>query len=184
MSSTMPKRHVDLLNEVQSPFLGIILDPANLLSPETLPEQKKVIAQAAQLLGGSVVLAHAKDIDLSGRVTAAGRGAVDFPAFVAALRSIGYDGALIAHGFPQENAAEVSKLLARTSSEAQHDRRHVSYRRRMSAGVRRCRRRFAGPMAARSGCRPNSAAEVFPEPDQFPESGVSRWNAVVTAAQS
>ncbi len=101
-----------LLNEVQSPFLGIILDPANLLSPETLPEQKKVIAQAAQLLGGSVVLAHAKDIDLSGRVTAVGRGAVDFPAFVAALRSIGYDGALIAHGFPQENAAEVSKLLA------------------------------------------------------------------------
>jgi sugar phosphate isomerase/epimerase len=100
-----------LLDEVASPFLGIILDPANLLSAETLPKQQEVLAQAAQLLGGSLVLAHIKDIDSSGRVTTPGRGAVDFPAFVAALRSIAYDGALVAHGFPQENAPEVSRLL-------------------------------------------------------------------------
>jgi sugar phosphate isomerase/epimerase len=101
-----------LLKEVASPFLGIVLDPANLLSPETLREQRQVIAEAAQLLGSSLLLAHIKDIDPSGRVTAPGSGAVDFPAFVAALRSIAYDGALIAHGFPDENAAEVCRLLA------------------------------------------------------------------------
>ena len=100
-----------LLDEVASPFLGIVLDPANLLSPATLSEQHKVIAQAAQLLGDAVLLAHIKDIDPSGCVTAAGRGAVDLPAFVAALRSITYDGALIAHGFPQDEAPEVSALL-------------------------------------------------------------------------
>jgi sugar phosphate isomerase/epimerase len=101
-----------LLNEVASPFLGIVLDPANLLSPETLSEQHEVLAQAAQLLGGSLLLAHIKDIDSSGRVTAPGSGAVDLPAFVAELRSIAYDGALIAHGFSEKNAAEVSSLLA------------------------------------------------------------------------
>jgi sugar phosphate isomerase/epimerase len=101
-----------LLDEVASPLLGIVLDPANLLSPATLPQQQEIIAKAAQLLGGSLLLAHIKDIDPSGRVTAAGRGAVDFPAFVAALRSVAYDGALIAHGFAQENAAEVSRVLA------------------------------------------------------------------------
>ena len=100
-----------LLDEVASPLLGIVLDPANLLSPATLSEQHKVIAQAAQLLGNAVLLAHIKDIDPSGCVTAAGRGAVDLPAFVAALRSISYDGALIAHGFPQDEAPEVSALL-------------------------------------------------------------------------
>jgi sugar phosphate isomerase/epimerase len=100
-----------LLNEVASPFLGIVLDPANLLSPETLAQQQDVIAQAAQLLGGSLLLAHIKDIDSSGRVTAPGSGAVDLPAFVAVLRSIAYDGALIAHGFPEDHAAEVSRLL-------------------------------------------------------------------------
>ena len=101
-----------LLDEVASPLLGIVLDPANLLSPATLSEQQQIIAEAAKLLGDSVLLAHIKDIDPSGSVTAAGRGAVDFPAFVAALRSIAYDGALIAHGFPQDYAAEVSGLLA------------------------------------------------------------------------
>jgi sugar phosphate isomerase/epimerase len=101
-----------LLDEVASPLLGIVLDPANLLSPATLSKQHEVIARAIQLLADSVLLAHIKDIDPSGSVTAAGRGAVDFPAFVAALRSIAYDGALIAHGFPQDYAAEVSGLLA------------------------------------------------------------------------
>jgi sugar phosphate isomerase/epimerase len=101
-----------LLDEVASPLLGIVLDPANLLSPATLPQQQEIIAKAAQLLGGSLLLAHIKDIDPSGRVTAAGRGAVDFPAFIAELRSIAYDGALIAHGFAQENAPEVSRVLA------------------------------------------------------------------------
>jgi sugar phosphate isomerase/epimerase len=100
-----------LLNEVASPFLGIVLDPANLLSPETLREQHEVIAEAAQLLGSSLLLAHIKDIDLSGRVTAPGSGAVDFQAFVTALRCVAYDGALIAHGFSREDAAQVSRLL-------------------------------------------------------------------------
>jgi sugar phosphate isomerase/epimerase len=101
-----------LLNEVASPFLGIVLDPANLLSPETLHKQHQVIAQAAQLLGGSLLLAHIKDIDPSGRVTTPGSGAVDFSAFVAELRSAAYDGALIAHGFSDEDATHVSILLA------------------------------------------------------------------------
>jgi sugar phosphate isomerase/epimerase len=101
-----------LLDEVASPFLGIVLDPANLLSPATLPQQHQLIVQAAQLLGGSLFLAHIKDIDSSGRVTAPGSGAVDLPAFVAALRSTAYDGALIAHGFSEKNAAEVSRVLA------------------------------------------------------------------------
>jgi sugar phosphate isomerase/epimerase len=100
-----------LIKEVASPSLGIVLDPANLLSPETLSEQHEVLAQAAQLLGGSLLLAHIKDIDSSGRVTAPGSGAVDLAAFVAELRSIAYDGALIAHGFSEKNAAEVSSVL-------------------------------------------------------------------------
>jgi sugar phosphate isomerase/epimerase len=100
-----------LLDEVASPFLGIVLDPANLLSPETLHKQHEVLAQAAQLLAGSLLLAHIKDFDPSGRVTVPGSGAVDLAAFLAALRSTAYDGAIIAHGFSIEHAAEVSGLL-------------------------------------------------------------------------
>jgi sugar phosphate isomerase/epimerase len=101
-----------LLDEVASPLLGIVLDAANLLSSETLTEQHEVIERAAQLLGDSLLLAHAKDIDFFGHVAAAGEGAVDLAWFVTALRGVGYDGALIGHGFPAEKAAHVSKILA------------------------------------------------------------------------
>jgi sugar phosphate isomerase/epimerase len=100
-----------LLDEVPSPALGIVLDAANLLSPETLAKQHEVITKATQLLGSSLLLAHAKDIDASGQVIAAGEGAVDFAAFVAALHSVGYGGALIGHGFSAEKAAGVSNVL-------------------------------------------------------------------------
>jgi sugar phosphate isomerase/epimerase len=100
-----------LLDEVASPTLGIVLDAANLLSPETLPKQHEVITEATQLLGNSLLLAHAKDIDPSGNVIAAGEGAVDLADFVAALRSVGYDEAVIGHGFSAEKAAGVSKVL-------------------------------------------------------------------------
>lgn len=101
-----------LLDEVASPTLGIVLDAANLLSPETLHKQHEVITKATQLLGHSLLLAHAKDIDPSGDVIAAGEGAVDLAGFVAALRSVGYDGALIGHGFSADKAAKVSKVLS------------------------------------------------------------------------
>jgi sugar phosphate isomerase/epimerase len=100
-----------LLDEVSSPSLGIILDAANLLSPATLGTQHNVINEAADLLGDSLLLAHAKDIDAAGQVVAPGEGAVDLPAFVAALRSVGYDAALIGHGFSDDKARGAAKVL-------------------------------------------------------------------------
>lgn len=101
-----------LLDEVASPLFGIVLDAANLLSSGTLPAQHDVIERAAQLLGDSLLLAHAKDIDHSGLVVAAGEGAVDLAWFVARLRAVGYDGALVGHGFSVEKATKVSSVLA------------------------------------------------------------------------
>ncbi|WP_433972450.1 sugar phosphate isomerase/epimerase family protein [Tunturiibacter lichenicola] len=100
-----------LLDEVASPHLGIVLDAANLLSPENLTHQRTVISHAVELLSDSILLAHAKDINASGQVVAAGDGAVDLPAFVAALRSASYDGALIGHGFSVEKTRDVAKFL-------------------------------------------------------------------------
>ncbi len=65
-----------------------------------------------QLLGDSLLLAHAKDIDRFGHVIAAGEGAVDLSWFVARLRAVGYDGALVGHGFSAEKASAVSKVLS------------------------------------------------------------------------
>jgi sugar phosphate isomerase/epimerase len=102
-----------LLDEVASPHLGIVLDAANLLSPSSLVRQQTVITHAVELLSDSILLAHAKDISACGEVTAAGDGAVDLLAFVTTLRSVGYNGALIGHGFPTEKTQQVAKFLAR-----------------------------------------------------------------------
>jgi sugar phosphate isomerase/epimerase len=101
-----------LLDEVGSPRLGIILDAANLLPPEALPQQAEVVAEAVDRLGGRLALVHAKDVDATGKVVPAGQGEVDLPAFVGLIRATGYDGALIGHGFGEADAPAVARVLA------------------------------------------------------------------------
>jgi sugar phosphate isomerase/epimerase len=101
-----------LLDQVGNSRLGIILDAANLLSPETLPRQHAIMAEAVDLLGANIVLAHAKDIDAGGTVVAAGAGAVDLPELVRLLRASAYDGALIGHGFGPADAGKSAQALS------------------------------------------------------------------------
>jgi len=100
-----------VLDEVGSRRLGIILDAANLLPPEAQPRQHEIVAEAADLLGGSLFLVHAKDIDSNGVVVPAGRGAVDLPAFVARMKEVGYDGPLVGHNFDEADAPGVAAYL-------------------------------------------------------------------------
>ena len=100
-----------LLKDVGSPHLKIILDAANLLSPQTLPQQHAIMAEAFQLLGDSVVLAHAKDIDAQGHVVQPGLGAIDLPRFVSGLKQIGFKGAVVAHGFEEKDARAAGLFL-------------------------------------------------------------------------
>ena len=101
-----------------SSHLGVILDAANLLTPATLSKQDEVIDEATGLLGEALMLAHAKDIDASGRVVAPGEGEVDLMAFTRALRQVGYDGALVAHGFTAEKSGPAAKVLQRIIGES------------------------------------------------------------------
>jgi sugar phosphate isomerase/epimerase len=44
--------------------IGIVFDPANLLTPETLGRQEAVLAEAVELLGPRIVSVQAKDFGL------------------------------------------------------------------------------------------------------------------------
>jgi sugar phosphate isomerase/epimerase len=101
-----------ILDEVGSRRLGIVLDAANLLPPEAQPRQHEIVAEAADLLGGSLFLVHAKDIDSNGVVVPAGKGAVDLPAFVARMKEVGYNGPLVGHNFAEVDAPGVAAYLA------------------------------------------------------------------------
>jgi len=102
-----------LLDELRSRQVGVLMDPANLLNPENIHTARDVLTEVFGLLGGGILLAHAKDISPTGHFgdLALGKGVLDFAHYFRLLKSVGYNLPVIAHGFPEaEVAASLSYL--------------------------------------------------------------------------
>jgi sugar phosphate isomerase/epimerase len=105
-----PAKARRLLDELRSPRLKIIIDPANLFHVDDLPHQRAVLDAAFDQLGPDIVLAHAKDVRVvDGAVhhVAAGTGVLDYPHYLSLLRHLPVP--LIVHGLTE---AEVERTLA------------------------------------------------------------------------
>jgi sugar phosphate isomerase/epimerase len=105
-----PAKARRLLDELGSPRLKIILDPANLFHVEDLPQQRAILDAAFDLLGPDIVLAHAKDVRaVDGTIhhVTAGTGVLDYPHYLRLLRDTPVP--LIVHGLAE---AEVPGALA------------------------------------------------------------------------
>lgn len=100
-----------LINELKSPRLHIVLDPANLFEMASPQESQSVIARAIGLLSDRIVMAHAKDRRANGEFAAAGSGVIDFPHFVRCLRSVGFDGPFVTHGLSEREAPAGAAFL-------------------------------------------------------------------------
>jgi sugar phosphate isomerase/epimerase len=98
-----------LLDEMRSPHLKVVMDAANLLDAEDparrLSRSEEVLGEAFGLLGGDLVLAHAKDAKRSGEVVAAGKGHLDYDLYLRHLSEVGYTGPLVLHGLAEEEVA-------------------------------------------------------------------------------
>ncbi|AZO56054.1 MULTISPECIES: sugar phosphate isomerase/epimerase [unclassified Mesorhizobium] len=100
-----------LIAEMGSKHLKIVLDPANLFEHATPDEARAIVAAAIDQAAGHIAMAHAKDRFANGRFATAGQGVVDFPDFVARLKGVGFDGALVTHGLSADEAAGVAAFL-------------------------------------------------------------------------
>ncbi len=100
-----------LIKEIGSPRIRIVLDPANLFEVAGEAERRGIIARAVDLLGDRIVMAHAKDRDANGNFVAAGTGVIDFHHFVGVLKNAGFDGPLITHGLSEAEAPSVAAFL-------------------------------------------------------------------------
>jgi sugar phosphate isomerase/epimerase len=100
-----------LIDEIGSPRLKIVLDPANLFERAGEAERRRLVEEAVAILGDRLAMAHAKDRAADGSFVAAGRGVIDFHHFVRALRGAGFDGPLVTHGLSAQEAPHVSKFL-------------------------------------------------------------------------
>jgi sugar phosphate isomerase/epimerase len=101
-----------LLDELRSPRVKIILDPANLFETATREEQRRLVAEAVDLLADSIAMGHAKDRTIEGGFTAAGRGVLDYPHYLACMRRIDFEGAIVTHGLSAGDASEVVSFLS------------------------------------------------------------------------
>lgn len=104
-----------LMDEMQSENLKVIMDGANLFSPDLFEKMDLVLNDAFELLGADIRIAHAKDIGKTPGLSfvAAGDGILDYDLYFALLKKIGFDGALQLHGLSEE---QVEKSLAFVSS--------------------------------------------------------------------
>lgn len=97
-----------LLDTMRSTWLKVVIDPANLIIPDDAQPMSRVLTEAFDLLGESIVLAHAKDRGLDGSFQAAGEGMLDYDLYLRLLRSINFQGPLILHGL---NEGQVDTAL-------------------------------------------------------------------------
>lgn len=108
----------ELIDQLGSARLRIVLDPANLFEVATLPEQRRIVAEAIDRLADRIALGHAKDRHADGRFATAGTGVLDYPHYLACLRRAGFDGTLVTHGLSAAEAPGVAVFLRRALGEA------------------------------------------------------------------
>jgi sugar phosphate isomerase/epimerase len=99
------------LDEMASPRLRIVLDPANLFEVAGSQERRSIVESAVDLLGPDLVMAHAKDRTNDGGFSAVGQGVIDFRHFIDCLVRAEFDGPLVTHGLAAADAPRVAALL-------------------------------------------------------------------------
>jgi sugar phosphate isomerase/epimerase len=109
INSAMAARR--LLDELRSPRLKIVLDPANLFETATLATQRRLISEAVDLLADSILMGHAKDRTGTGEFTAAGNGVLDYDHYLARLQRIDFRGPIVTHGLAPDEAGAVATFL-------------------------------------------------------------------------
>jgi sugar phosphate isomerase/epimerase len=96
-----------LIEEVASPRLRLVMDPANYFHPDMLPRMGEVLEDVFARVGRFIALAHAKDVrlpDVGGDECVrpgAGTGVLDYELYMRLLRESGYDGGLIMHSLSE-----------------------------------------------------------------------------------
>jgi len=100
-----------LLSEMATDRIRIILDPANLFEQESAQEVRYRIAEAVDVLGPFISMAHAKDRSSDGQFVAPGKGVIPFDYFLAQLNEADLHVPLVAHGFSETEAPLVAHFL-------------------------------------------------------------------------
>ena len=112
--ASSPERARQLIDEVGSPAVKVVMDPANIFKAGQLPQMQDKLREAFALLGHDVALAHAKDLDHDGEAghLGAGQGLLDYPLYLSLLQQSGFDGTIVLHQMHHLSDAEIDSCFA------------------------------------------------------------------------
>ncbi len=105
------EKAAQLIAEMGSARLRIVLDPANLFEVAAVEEQRRIVSAAVDLLADRISMAHAKDRTPEGGFTTAGQGVLDYDHYLGCLDAIGFAGSLVTHGLSSGEAPDVATFL-------------------------------------------------------------------------
>jgi len=97
------KKARQLLDEIASVHLKVVIDGANLFHRGELPRMREILDEAFQLLGDDILLAHGKDLERDGDAghQAAGTGVLDYAHYLHCLEQIGFKGTIALHSLSE-----------------------------------------------------------------------------------
>jgi len=107
-----------LIDEIQHPRLKVIIDPVNLLDGNPSCRRDDVLNNVFLLLGGEIVVAHAKDVLTYGYPTTPDKPAlIDYGEYFRMLREISFSGALLIHSVAESQLANTVSFLKETAQQ-------------------------------------------------------------------
>lgn len=105
-----------LLDEMESPYLKVTMDGANLFHAGELPRMREILDEAFALVGPDIAIAHAKDLDRDGEAghLAAGKGLLDYGHYLSLLNKLEFDVPVILHGLTEAELPESLAFMRKT----------------------------------------------------------------------
>lgn len=108
-----------LLDEMHSPRLRVLFDAANILAGKPDLPQRDVLAEAFDLVGPDIALAHGKEFVREERTSRIpGHGELDWDLYLELLLRSGYAAPLVLHGFEEAHAREAVEFVRRKFEQA------------------------------------------------------------------
>ncbi len=108
----------ELIDELQSDSVKIVVDPANLLEAGSADDFRSAIDKAVDMLHPHIWMAHAKDKKADGSIVPAGSGVIDFEHLFRRLASFNFDGAVVTHGLHADAASNAHAALTSAAARA------------------------------------------------------------------
>jgi len=115
-----PKEIAEAISILKTDNLKVLMDPPNVFKESDLNRVGEAINDIVDSAKGNIILAHAKDMlfkDGNRELPYAGAGQMDYPAYVNALKRVGYDSFLVVeHVSPETIETAKEHVLATLKS--------------------------------------------------------------------